>query len=173
MLLSTAYITTRIYEYDEKQTKLPAGATKGNTCFEEKTDITTVGTSWIMSIDVRSGIAPSIDSGSIFKDAEENTAGLNQNVLSSQNALIDTSNVAPDQEALLPNGDYRSGVVPDMPPPGRNAEVPRNDCLARGSTPSLIGAKADENNPVKQQELDGKRCGDPSFFRANEREIPL
>lgn len=173
MLLSTAYITTRIYEYDEKQTKLPAGATKGNTCFEEKTDIKTGGTSWIMSIDVRSGIAPSIDSGTIFKDAEENTAGLNQNVLSSQNALIDTSNVAPDQDALLPNGDYRSGVVPDMPPPGGNVEVPRNDCLARGSTPSLIGAQADENNPVKQQELDGKRCGDPSFFRANEREIPL
>ena len=172
MLLSTAYITSRIYEYKETATALPSGATRGNTCFEENSKVETGGTSWLMSIDVRTGAAPTYSSGTVFKGGAENTAGKNLNSISSQGAMIDANNVAPDIESRLPNGDHDDGKASSLTPPGEKGTPPRNDCLAKDAKPNIVVAN-DSKTALQDNPLDGKRCGDPSLFRASEREIQL
>ena len=172
MLLSTAYITSRIYEYKETATALPSGATRGNTCFEENSKVETGGTSWLMSIDVRTGAAPTYSSGTVFKGGAENTAGKNLNSISSQGAMIDANKVAPDIDSRLPNGDHDDGKASSLTPPGEKGTPPRNDCLAKDAKPNIVVAN-DSKTALQDNPLDGKRCGDPSLFRASEREIQL
>lgn len=172
MLLSTAYITSRIYEYKETNATLPSGATRGNTCFDEKSEIKTGGTSWLMSIDVRTGTAPTYDSGTVFKGETKNTAAKNLGVISSQSAIIDTAHAAPNIEGRKVNGDIDIGESPEILDKDAKPTPPRNDCLPKNAKPSSFNTGAGEN-PIQENLLDGRRCGDPSLFRASEREIQL
>ena len=52
MLLSTAFVSTRVYEVTEKNQQLPSGVDPKKTCYDTETSIKTEGHSWSMAINV-------------------------------------------------------------------------------------------------------------------------
>ena len=191
MLLSTAFVSTRVYEVTEKNQQLPSGVDPKKTCYDTETSIKTEGHSWSMAINVLTGAGPDLANGAYYYQPNSNEpdpqAGHNEGVLTSAMNIIDTANSAPTLWANGANGNAGDGLLTDLGNPKSSEQ--RNDCLAKTAKMANVitkaakgaernpGTPADPNDPgagnVDAQSVGGKLCGDPSLFRANEREIQL
>ncbi|SUX18892.1 Tfp pilus assembly protein, tip-associated adhesin PilY1 [Cardiobacterium valvarum] len=187
MLLSTAFISTRIYRVKEVETKLPPQANPRMTCYESESSVDTKGTSWTMAINAFTGAGPDIKRGGYFTDKggnAQNHAGKDEGYITSAVNIIDTAKVEPNARQLGVNGNLGQGEAESLENPGQN--LGRNDCLAKTSKwgnlraiqeddPSTGGGTTPTEGAgrVDVQPLGGKRCGDPSFIRGIKREILL
>ncbi|MDO4642599.1 MAG: PilC/PilY family type IV pilus protein [Cardiobacteriaceae bacterium] len=187
ILLNTVYLTTRIYDITEKDSKLPDGADPNQTCYVQESSIETKGKSWTMGINVLSGANPDLENGSYFTsedngiEKKESYAGIKENSISSAIKIFDATNVAPTEKQLDANGVLQpSGEEPEL---GNPSNKERNDCLSKSARPTAIqvvqendanGVQGGESGKsLKSITLGGKRCSDPSLIRANMREISL
>ena len=185
MLLSTAFISTRIYRVKEVETKLPSQANPTMTCYESESSADTKGTSWTMAINAFTGAGPDLKRGAYFTDENgqpQDYSGKDEGFITSAVNIIDAAKVEPNVRQLGVNGNLgRQGEAEDLPAAGEN--LGRNDCLAKTSKwgdlkaiqedPGTGGAPATGAGTVRVQPLGGKRCGDPSFIRGLKREILL
>ena len=185
MLLSTAFISTRIYRVKEVETKLPSQANPTMTCYESESSADTKGTSWTMAINAFTGAGPDLKRGAYFTDENgqpQDYSGKDEGFITSAENIIDAAKVEPNVRQLGVNGNLgRQGEAEDLGAAGEN--LGRNDCLAKTSKwgdlkaiqedPGTGGAPATGAGTVRVQPLGGKRCGDPSFIRGLKREILL
>lgn len=185
MLLSTAFISTRIYRVKEVETKLPSQANPTMTCYESESSADTKGTSWTMAINAFTGAGPDLKRGGYFTDENgqpQDYSGKDEGFITSAVNIIDTAKVEPNVRQLGVNGNLGGqGEAEDLEAAGEN--LGRNDCLAKTSKwgdlkaiqedPGTGGAPATGAGTVRVQPLGGKRCGDPSFIRGLKREILL
>lgn len=186
MLLSTAFISTRIYRVKEVETKLPPQANPRMTCYESESSVDTKGTSWTMAINAFTGAGPDTNRGGYFADKEgkaQNHAGKDEGYITSAVNIIDTAKVEPNARQLGVNGNLGQGEAESLENPGQN--LGRNDCIAKTSKWGNLRAIQEDDpstggtTPTKEpgrvdvQPLGGKYCGDPSFIRGIKREILL
>lgn len=183
MLLSTAFVPTRIYSSKDEETKLPPGVDKNKTCYESNSSKATKGTSWTMAINVKNGAGPDLQNGGYFTDPNTGDgvelAGKYYDNITSGVNIIDTKKVEPTIQQSNGNGEYRTdGEGQDL----KNLKFPRNDCIEKGAEIINVQSKADKNSAtspatgsgkVITEGVSGKRCGDPSFTRGTKREIKL
>ena len=175
MLLTTAFVPTRIYGSKDVETKLPPGVDKNKTCYESESSKDTKGTSWTMAINVKNGAGPDLQNGGYYTDPQGNPlelAGKNHQTITSGMNIIDAKKVEPTLSQQNGNGEYStSGEATDLKEPN----IPRNDCIAKTAVMENIQSTNDPQNPsgVSADSLGGKRCGDPSFTRGTKREIIL
>ena len=189
MLLSTAFISTRTYKIKEKDVKLPSGANPAKTCYVAEKSIETKGNSWSMAINVLTGAGPDLNNGAYYTDGDDKPdplAGKNEHNLTSGTNIIDTANALPTPYATDVNGGLNPyGRLNNLEDPNKNENFnTRNDCLAKTAAPGNLlseaggasaetGPNASGSGTIRQHAIGGKKCGDPSLFRANEREIQL
>ena len=189
MLLSTAFISTRTYKIKEKDVKLPSGANPAKTCYVAEKSIETKGNSWSMAINVLTGAGPDLNNGAYYTDENDKPdplAGKNEHNLTSGTNIIDTANALPTPYATDVNGGLNPyGRLNNLEDPNKDQDFnTRNDCLAKTAAPGNLlseaggasaetGPNASGSGTIRQHAIGGKKCGDPSLFRANEREIQL
>lgn len=186
MLLSTAFISTRIYRVKEVETKLPPQANPKMTCYESESSADTKGTSWTMAINAFTGAGPDLKRGGYFVDKTTGQpleqAGKDEGHFTSAVNIIDTAKSAPDIIQTDGNGALKtSGAASDLSDP--KAGIGRNDCLAKTAKMGnlMSGQKEDAAGAapitgpgrIDIDPLGGRRCGDPSFIRGIKREIRL
>lgn len=188
MLLSTAFLSTRTYKIKDKNSQLPSGVNPEKTCYIAEKSIETKGNSWSMAIDVFTGAGPNLAKGAYYTDGDkpDPMAGKNEHTLTSGTNIIDTANALPTPFATNENGEIKPhGRMLTLGEGSKNEGLnTRNDCLAKTAEPgnliSKAGGASAANGPnssgsgkVELHAIGGKKCGDPSLFRANEREIQL
>ena len=185
MLLSTAFISTRIYRVKEVETTLPPQANPKMTCYESESSADTKGTSWTMAINAFTGAGPDLKKGGYFVDKITGQAleqaGKDEGHFTSAVNIIDTAKSAPDIIQTDGNGALNTGgVASNLSDP--KAGIGRNDCLAKTAKMGNLMSGQVDNSAAKPaagpgqidvDPLGGRRCGDPSFIRGIKREIPL
>lgn len=198
MMLGTAFLTTRIYDFKAGTTTLPPGVDPRNTCFATTSSKKTGGNSWLMGFDALTGTGPdlargmtfaqddgrvsgSIDWGSNPNPGDQTArAGINMGVLASEQVALGTRDSQPregDTEASLisPSSGQGNtvGELPSLIPPPPGGSIPASRCVTAAEKPSLNMAVADPNNPHAHVALQGPPCTGPALLRSSWREVPL
>lgn len=176
VLLGSAFLTTRIYEFKESRTSLPNGIKPTDrTCFIEQAVSKTAGTSWLMGFDTYTGGNPRRDRGAYFgsRDPDNPTspliAGEDLGSISSAAAKINVLKSGADpfqtneNSQVLNTGEVLSLTNTTEQQPGIN------DCIKVGEAINLL---IGNNDGVLLRKLKGKIC-ETSLIRTDWREIPL
>ena len=180
MLLGTAVINSRIYDYSSSASTLPNTANAAQTCFSTSTRIRSGGSSWQMFIDAETGSFANKDKGGFLTDDDGNPiAGLGYDNILSGNTIIGT-----DESAYLVGGDgslRRGGRIHLDQGGGEENPIKdqRTDCLPVGATPQVLAALSGADATLNPNDtglvsisVDAPRCV-VKMIRANWREVPL
>lgn len=162
ILLSTAFLSTRIYEYQEDG-RVNVGTEQ---CPVNRSTKRSGGTSWLMAFDVRTGLTPST---ARFTDIEEDYVGVNLGYLASAATLLNGGSlVAEMPSAINDNAQVQDGEQKDL----QEAAVIGNNTCVTSSEYFLLLALADKNDPLRNLAVSAPICPNPGILtRINLREV--
>lgn len=187
MLLSTAIINSRIYDFSSTSSTLPDGVDASHTCFSTSLRIRSGGSSWQMFIDAETGSFSNKSKGGFLAgtDSQGNpVAGLGYDNILSGSTVIGTeaSGYLGGGDGVLNRGGtiyISSGSGSGSGSGGNPISDQRTDCLPVGATPQVLSALSGADTTLNPNDtglvsvsVDAPRCV-VEMIRANWREVPL
>lgn len=170
MLVGTAFITSRIYEYHEVSTSLPAGIDPNSTCYSANTQVGTKGSGWFMAINAETGSTPDIGAHGHIKQDPADIDVIGTKIDGIPSAVIFASRQDGSQRLSSGALDYQ-GTITALGANNKSDEV-NTKCVPVEFDLTLGVQSSDPNNPYLSFPGDAPRC-EVGLIRTNWREVPL
>lgn len=171
MLVGTAFLTSRAYEYKETSTSsLPKNADKQSTCYSAESRMSTTGYGWLMTIDAETGAGPDPKTKGHVKQTPSKADVIGTKIQGIPSTVIFASRQ--DGSQRLPSGalDYQ-GVISSLDNSKKGQET-NDSCIPVEFDLTLGIQTSDPNAPFMTYDGNAPRCK-VEMIRTNWREVPL